>query len=370
MSMNQPPPLRSPGFLGGVASIFGGFGRGISKGAKKAATVTGGGVLAAGRVIGGTNRVNGIYTPNGKYFVMNSRKIKPFIKSLPLKNNRDLWNAASTGGKVITLKEFIKFLNPNNKTVNSRKFTELTLQQAVRNALAAKHARNNNNRKKAETNRLALAGNLYAKNGLTNTQRNAFIRFINESNSNLKAAEQYKGSTSLKHFLHKLAPNKNGIEKMNTRALKTAIVEALHKKANARELENAAAKKKASENAAENARHQEELLTLMRSRKKPVTANPVVAANNSAKKATEAAVVAKQNVVNTTKSIQNAQQATAAAALARQAAVVANEAAKNGQGAIAKQAASVARQAENTAVNAAQSNVNGNGGGRRNQPRP
>jgi hypothetical protein len=328
-------PLRRGGLFGGVSSFFGGIGRGASNVAGAAKGKTGSGFMAVGRAIGGSSRVNGIYTSNGKkYIVMNSKLIKPFIGTLPAPNQK-LWKNASQYGKVITLKEFIKFLTPGTN-VNTRRFSEQTLKQAVKNALAARHKNNNAKKQMNENNRIKLAGNLYTTNGLTNAQRIAFINFVNKRNSNLKAAEQYRGSTSLKHFLHKLAPNTNGINNMTTKDLKTAIVRALQNKANAKAKANANAKAKANENAKANAAHQNELLSLIEARK---TKNPALAANKAAVVATNAAKGTSSPVV------------TVNASLARAAAGVAATEQSNGNKAAANNAATVAIKAASEAVN-------------------
>jgi hypothetical protein len=333
--MSNPPPLRRGGVFSGVGSFFGGIRKKTSNLAGAAAGKTKSGFGMIGRAIGGSTRVNGIYTANGKYFVMNSKVIKPFINGLTNQRNKNLWKEATTYGKVITLKEFIKFLTPENTTVNTRRFSEQTLKQAVKNALAARHKSNNAKKQGLENNRLKLAGNLYTTNGLTNAQRIAFLNLVNKSNSNLKAADQYKGSTSLKHFLHKLAPNKTDINNMNTRALKTAIVQALHNKANAREKANANARAKANENAKANATHQNELLSLIKARK---TKNPALAANQAALVATKAANGTNNPVAN------------ANAKLASAAAGVAATEQKNGNTTGANKAATVAINAAGQAV--------------------
>lgn len=326
-------PLRRGGLFGGVGSFFGGIGRGASKVAGAAKGTTGSGFMVVGRAIGGSSRVNGIFTSNGKkYIVMNSKLIKPFIGTLPAPNQK-LWKNASQYGKVITLKEFIKFLTPGTN-VNTRRFTEVTLKQAVRNALAARHKSNNTKKQMNENNRIKLAGNLYTPNGLTNAQRAAFIKFLASQNKNkkLNVEAQFKGSTSLKHFLHKLAPNRTDIETLNSRALKTAVVQALKTRARAKANENAKARAKANENARANAEHEAELLKLLKENN-----------NNPVDKANIAANIANNNAKRN-------QSAQPAAILANNAAKVAQAAARNGNQALAKNAANVAVKAAGEAV--------------------
>jgi hypothetical protein len=235
MATNQ-LPLRKKGIFGGVGNFFGGIGSRVTGGVKRAATVTGRGFGAAGRVFAGTNRVNYNRNAKGLLIIMNNKTKQGIIAGLGA--NKALFNQARKNKGILTLAEFVQYLNGNNRRKNRAR---TNIRIALKEALANKKIRNIASAAQEKQNTFQRLASVHGNNNLNSNERNALLNALNR----IKNMYTKSGSTSLRHFLHYLNDTVN-VRSISANILDDEIIKALKAKANAKATANANAKTKAN----------------------------------------------------------------------------------------------------------------------------
>jgi len=215
------------------------------------------------RSLVGTSRVN--YNMNlktGKKFQIGNKtrvQILREVLAYPNFNNANrekffkLFKKVRWGPeKVLTLREFITYLNGGNKR---NALAQTKIRNALKGALLNKKAREKAGANKNNQNRLKTLGNLHSNNGLNKNERNAILQEINSHNPGLFAMNKYSElkPTSLKHFI--LLLNKTAVipRNISANAIDDMVLAALKKNLVARNntetklKNNANAKKRAME---------------------------------------------------------------------------------------------------------------------------
>jgi hypothetical protein len=239
MATNQ-LPLRKKGIFGGVGNFFGGIGSRVTGGVKRAATVTGRGFGAAGRVFAGTNRVNYNRNAKGLLIIMNNKTKQGIIAGLGA--NKALFNQARKNKGILTLAEFVQYLNGNNRRKNRAR---TNIRIALKEALANKKIRNIASAAQEKQNTFQRLASVHGNNNLNSNERNALLNALNRMYPGTKNMYTKSGSTSLRHFLHYLNDTVN-VRSISANNLDDEIIKALKAKANAKATANANAKTKAN----------------------------------------------------------------------------------------------------------------------------